>query len=247
MYKNLSGLYDTFMEDVPYNIWLENIEHYLKKYSLAPKTVLDLGCGTGQITVLLCEKGYDVTGADISEEMLSVAYDKALKAGVNPFFICQDMRELTLPAPYDLIVSLCDCINYITNKNDLKKVFKNCRAALNKNGLFIFDLNTPYKLREILGDNTFCQTTDTAAFTCENCFDEETGICEYYLNLFSQNPDLTYSRYEEFHYERAYETEEITALLREAGLKLLEIADAETLDSPTETTERIYYIARKED
>ncbi|MCD7855886.1 MAG: class I SAM-dependent methyltransferase [Clostridiales bacterium] len=246
IYKSLAHLYDVFMEDVPYEDWLKNIEHYLEKYNIKPKTVLDLGCGTGQMSILFAKKGCEVTGADISEEMLTEAYNNAVKAGVNPLFVQQDMREFSSPEGYDLIISLCDCLNYITDKDDLKKVFENCKNTLNDNGLFIFDLNTPYKLKEILGNGSFCQTTDSYAFTCENCFDEDKNICEYYVNIFSENPDGSYERAEECHYERAYSVEEIKGLLKETGFKLLETADADGLEAPTETTERIYFTVRKD-
>ncbi|MCD7904393.1 MAG: hypothetical protein LUG24_02220 [Clostridiales bacterium] len=153
------------------------------------------------------------------------------------------MRDFKVLEPFDIIISLCDSINYITEKAELKEVFLSCRRALKKEGILIFDINTLYKLKEVLGCNSFCETREDSAFTCENYFDGETNINEYYVNIFSKRKDGSYDRFEELHCERAYETEEIEELLKETDFNVLEISDAESLGEPWEESERIYFIA----
>ncbi len=245
MYETLAGLYDYYMDEVPYEKWLDNMVGYFNKYGNNIKNVLDLGCGTGSMSILLKQKGYDITGLDISEEMLAEAANKTYEAGLKIDYICQDMVALEVAKPYDAVISLCDCMNYITEDAELKKVFKNCYKALKPGGLFIFDMNSPYKLREVLGCDSFCETSALSAYTCENYFDEESGINEYYVNFFIKEKDGKYSRHEEIHLERAYEISQVEAMLKEAGFEVLEIADSDTLNTPEETTERFYFVAKR--
>lgn len=246
MYETLASLYDLYMEDVPYEKWLDNICSYMQKYCNNPKTVLDLGCGTGTMSVLLKKKGFDVTGIDISADMLAEASSKAFDEGLDIVFSQQDMKSFEAPFAFDVIISLCDCINYITDPEELGLVFESCRKNLAAGGLFIFDINSRHKLRNILGDGSFCSTDERSAFTCENFYDDEDNICRYYVNLFIEDEDGRYSRYEELHRERGYTEEEIRELLEKSGFKVYETADADTLGKVTDTTERIYFISGKE-
>ncbi|MCC8098109.1 MAG: hypothetical protein LIO44_06090 [Eubacterium sp.] len=156
------------------------------------------------------------------------------------------MREFQVLEPLDAIISHSDWMTYVTEGEDLKKAFKNCLNALKDGGLLIFDINSVYKLKEVLGCDSFCEANEDSAFTCENYFDEETGINEYYVNIFNEDENGKYDRYEEVHREKAYSEEEIEALLKEAGFLLLEKADAESLEKPCDTSERIYFICRKQ-
>ncbi len=246
MYNELSLLYDQYMEEVPYKKWFENIEHYLAKYNKNPNTVLDLGCGTGTMALMLSEQGYNVTAIDLSEDMLAVASQKAFEANKQIIFSNQDMCSFSLPCPVDLIISLCDCINYITTNQELLQVFKNCYNNLNSGGMLIFDINSIYKLKDVLGFTSFCQTSEGSAVTCENYFDKDSFINEYYVNIFIKTKSGKYERFEEYHYEKAYSTEEIIFLLKQAGFSVYETADANTLSSVTPTTERIYFLAGKD-
>ncbi|MCD8159419.1 MAG: class I SAM-dependent methyltransferase, partial [Clostridiales bacterium] len=233
-------------DEVPYEEWFENIKYFLKKYGVKGKRVLDLGCGTGTMSILLKKGGFDVSGIDISEDMLAVAAEKAEEENTDIFFSCQDMRSFEVLKPFDAVISLCDCMNYVTEGEDLKKALKSCRKALNDGGILIFDINSAYKLKEVLGCDSFCEANEDSAFTCENYFDEETGINEYYVNIFTEDENGKYDRFEELHREKAYSEEEIETLLKEAGFELLEKADAESLEKPYEKSERIYFICRKQ-
>ncbi len=243
MYETLAALYDYYMDEVPYEKWLENMILYFNRYGRNVRSVLDLGCGTGTMSILLKNRGYDVTGLDISEEMLSEAAVKADEKGLHIDFICQDMVELRVLKPFDAIISLCDCMNYITEAEELGRVFENCRRALKPGGLLIFDMNSPYKLREVLGCESFCETSAVSAYTCENYFDEESCTNEYYVNFFIKEKDGRYSRHEEIHIERAYEISEVEGLLKGAGFSIAGIYDSDTLEQPEKTSERIYFVA----
>lgn len=243
-YDEFSSLYDSFMDNIPYDAWTEYIIKIWDKYNLKPEIVLDLGCGTGSMCLRLSDKGYDMIGVDISDRMLSVAKQKAEKENKNILYLNQDMREFELYGTVGSVICLCDSINYILEEEELLQVFKLVNNYLDPKGLFIFDINTNYKLREVLGDNSFCETREDIAFTCENTYDEESGISEYYTNFFVKNGD-TYNRFEEYHYQRGYTISKIKSLLKKAGLKVLEVNDYLSFDKPKKNSEKIYFVCQE--
>ena len=245
-YESFASVYDIFMDDVDYEMWLDYVKKINKKEGLSPKLGLDLGCGTGNMTHLLAKEGIDMIGIDISEQMLSEATKKAEADGLDILYLLQDMREFELYGTVDLIISLCDSLNYITEPDELLEVFRLVNNYLDPDGLFIFDLNTEHKFKNILGDNTFSYTTDDAAYIWENCYDEEEKINEYYVNFFIKDNDTNkYTRFEEFHYEKSYSVDEVKALLSEAGLEFVAVYDAFTFDEPKADSSRIYFVARE--
>jgi len=158
----------------------------------------------------------------------------------------QDMREFELYGTVDCIISLCDSLNYITDENDLLEVFRLADNYLEPNGLFIFDMNTEYKFKEILGNNTFAEAEEEAAYIWENFYDEEEKINEYYVSFFVRDKkSQMYRRFEEEHYEKAYSLETVKKLLNKAGLKFLAVYDAFTFDVPKAESERVYFIAQE--
>lgn len=235
-YTSFASVYDLFMDNVPYEEWADYLEIILNRYGISDGLVADLGCGSGTITELLAAKGYDMIGIDISSEMLAIANEKKIKSGHDILYLCQDMREFELYGTVRAIVSLCDSINYILDEEDLLQVFKLVHNYLDYEGLFVFDINTPYKYEELLADNTFAENREDAAFIWDNYFDATTGINEYDLTLFIQKEDGLFERFEEVHEQKSYDTELITKLLTEAGLKVLSIEGDE---------ERKYFIAQK--
>lgn len=247
IYKNFAQVYDFFMEDVPYDDWICYIKNICKNFNLNPFSILELGCGTGNITNRLALEGYTVLGLDLSVEMLTVANEKAQNLDLkNITYINQDMRELELLNKVDLILSICDSINYIIEENELLKVFKLVHHNLNDGGLFIFDINTIYKFENILADNSFCETRETIAYTWENYFDKTEMINEFYTNFFIKDEKSNlYHRFEEFHYQKAYNIDTIINLLKEAGLQFLNIYDENTFEKPKETSQRIFFVAKK--
>mgnify|MGYP000028408244 CR=1 FL=1 len=243
-YTSFASVYDTFMDNVPYREWGEYLHGLLEENGIRDGILLDLGCGTGTMTEILAGFGYDMIGVDNSEDMLEIAMEKKEASGHDILYLLQDMREFELIGKVDAIVSLCDSLNYITEKADLLEVFKRVHDYLEKDGLFIFDINTIYKFQNILSDNSFCETTENSAYTWENYYDEEEKINEFYTNFFVENSDGLYERYEEFHYEKGYTIEEIKELLGMAGLEFEAVYDELTFEEPKENSQKIFFVAK---
>lgn len=239
MYNDFALVYDRFQE-TDYDSF---IEFYQKVLGDNVKTVLDLGCGSGEITLRLAKCGYDVIGVDISDDMLALAQDKAYSAGQDILFINSDMTEFVHPSGVDAVVSSLDCINYLTDYSDLVSAFSCVRESLNKNGVFIFDINSEYKLSHIFGNNTFVYEDKDAYCVWECEYFPEDRICGFDLNFFvRQGNNNLYDRYFEYQEERAYSIDEIKMALSEAGLNLLSVyADLEH-KSPTDTSERLFFV-----
>ena len=244
-YESFASVYDLFMNDVDYDGWTDYIEEIWKKFGLTPGLVCELGCGTGNITLRLAERGYDMIAVDLSAEMLSEAEKKAEEKNINALFLMQDMREFELYGTVSSVLCLCDSLNYITEDEDMQDVFDLVNNYLDPGGLFIFDLNTEYKFREIYGQNTFSETSDDAVYIWENYYDEEERINEYYLNFFVKNGGGTYDRTQEEHYERAYSLEEIKGFIEKSGMRFEAAYDAFTFEPAREDSERICVIARE--
>ncbi len=248
-YEGFAEVYDVFMEDTPYDQWTEYLMEIFKKHGLKRNTgiIAELGCGTGNMTQRLARKGFDMIGIDMSESMLAKAGEKT-DPSLNVLYLNQDMREFELYGTADAIVSLCDSINYITEEKDLLKVFSLVNNYLEPKGLFVFDLNTIYKFREVLGSNSFCETAEDSAYTWENYYDEEEMINEFYTNFFIKDEETgLYTRYEEFHYERGYEVHKIKELLEKAGLELEAVYDELTFNEPVKESQRIFFVAREKE
>lgn len=290
-YTGFASVYDTFMDNVPYEEWAEYLIELLKDAGITEGIVADLGCGTGTLTRMLSQKGFDMIGIDNSIEMLDIAKKRgqgdleatgmveAKEGASNILYLCQDMREFELYGTVSAIVSICDSINYITDDEDLKKVFGLVNNYLDYDGVFIFDLNTKYKYEHILSDNVFAENRDDCSFIWENYYDEETNINEYDLTLYiskrrlnnvdvsidnaesescgscevsgickdygSLGEEDSYLRFEEFHEQKAYETENVIKYLKEAGLCVDHIYDAFTKEEPRFDSERIYIVAHR--
>lgn len=249
-YSSFAEVYDLFMDNVPYEEWCIYITGLLKEYGIEDGLLLDLGCGTGKLTRLLKKYGFDMIGVDNSEEMLEIAreaeYESLLEEeNSSILYLLQDMREFELYGTVRAIISICDSMNYILQEEELLQVFRLVNNYLDPGGIFIFDLNTLYKYRELLGENTISETREEGSFIWENYFDEESSINEYDLTLFIRENDDLYRRYQETHYQRAYELETVRKLLEEAGMEFVAAYDAFTKDPVKRDSERIYVIARE--
>lgn len=243
-YESFAEVYDLFMDNVPYDVWKENLLDILRQYKITEGLVAELGCGTGKMTRRLAEAGYDMIGIDNSYEMLGIAMEQPAD-GI--LYLCQDMRSFELYGTVAAVVSVCDSMNYIVEYADLVQVVRLVNNYLDPGGLFVFDLNTPYKYRTQLADNTFAENREQGSFIWENTFDETTGINEYDLTLYIRDEEepAFFTRFEEVHYQRAYEIQEIKRALYEGGMELLAILDADTMTAVSDVTERIYVIARE--
>ena len=244
-YESFARVYDLFMDNIPYEDWCDYLQQLLGKYGVTDGLVLELGCGTGSMTELLAEHGYDMIGIDNSVDMLEIAMEKRVRSGRDILYLLQDMREFELYGTVKAVVSVCDSINYVTDPDDLFSVFSLVNNYLDPGGVFIFDLNTSYKYRELLGDSVIAENRPQSSFIWENWYDEEERINEYDLTLFIREDSGLYEKYEETHYQRAYETEEICSLLEEAGMKVEAVYDAFSMDPPKPDSERVYIVARE--
>ncbi|MBR5799097.1 MAG: class I SAM-dependent methyltransferase [Lachnospiraceae bacterium] len=268
-YTGFAEVYDTFMDNTPYEDWADFLESVIKKYGISvpvPKTeeeageiaedsakaleteknlVLDLGCGTGTLTELMADKGYDMIGVDNSGEMLSIAMQKAEKSGNQILYLCQDMRELDLYSTVGCIYSVCDSLNYLLEDEDMEETFRQVHNYLYPGGIFIFDFNTLYKYRDVIGDTTIAENREDCSFIWENYFYEEEHVNEYDVTIFVKEEEGsdTFRRFEETHYQRGYTKKEMEAFVKKAGMKLLLTLDADTKKAPTAKSERIYMVA----
>ena len=244
-YTNFAEVYDTFMDNVPYEQWAAYIKETLKEDGIADGLVLELGCGTGSMTERLAEAGYDMIGVDNSADMLEIALDKRGKSGQDILYLLQDMREFELYGTVRAIISACDCVNYVTEDEDLLQVFRLVNNYLDPEGIFIFDLNTLYKYENILGEQTIGETREDHCFIWDNYYDKESQINEYVLNLFIQGGDGRYDRCEEVHYQKGYALTEIRELIEAAGMIWEGAYDAFTMEPPKADSERVYIVARE--
>ena len=209
-YTNFAEVYDTFMDNVPYEEWAEYLLKVLEQYGIKDGLVLELGCGTGTMTEILNDRGYDMIGVDNSEDMLEIALDKRVESGKDILYLLQDMREFELYGTVRAVVSVCDSVNYITEESELEEVFRLVNNYLDPGGIFVFDFNTEYKYQKILADNVFAEDRDECSFIWDNYYDEEDRINEYELSLFvrsAEDPEL-YRKYQEVHYRESIYTGE---------------------------------------
>ena len=234
------------MDNVPYEDWSRYVTGLLAEYGITDGLVLDLGCGTGKMTRLLADAGYDMIGVDYSEEMLEIARERQDEQNRDDIlYLMQDMREFELYGTVRAVISICDSINYILEEDDLRHVFELVNNYLDPKGIFIFDLNTVYKYRELLGENTISENREESSFIWDNYFYEDEMVNEYDLTLFIREKDNLYRKYEELHYQKAYELEQVKRLLEQAGMEFVAAYDAFTHEPVREDSERIYIIARE--
>ena len=245
-YTSFASVYDTFMDNIPYEEWSKYLIGILKEYNIDDGLVLDLGCGTGNMTELLAEAGYDMIGIDFSEEMLEIAMEKRAESGHDILYLLQDMREFELYGTVKAIVSICDSINYITEEEDLLEVFRLANNYLDPKGLFVFDFNTVHKYRDVMGDQTIAEDREDCSFIWNNYYYEDEQINEYELSLFIREEDSDlYRKYQEMHYQKAYDLETIQRLVEQSGLTYITAYDAFTKNAPTSESERIYVVAQE--
>ncbi|HWI55573.1 MAG TPA: class I SAM-dependent methyltransferase, partial [Desulfobacteria bacterium] len=185
IYANFACVYDRLMQDVPYTQWINYLDRLFKKHDIGVREILDIGCGTGNVTLPLAELGYQLTGLDMSAEMLAVAEQKARDKGLQVKWIKQDMKEMDLGGlNYELVISMTDSLNYLNTIEDLEQVFNRVRGLLKPGGWLIFDLNTHYKISEVFGNNTFTLVEDDITYIWDNDYDDVSQTCEMDLTFF---------------------------------------------------------------
>ncbi|TJX13766.1 class I SAM-dependent methyltransferase [Tissierella creatinini] len=243
-YTDFASLYDELMNDFDYEAWADYVERIYDKYDIKPKDILEMACGTGNLSFELAKRRYNLVCFDLSEDMLSKAYKKLGKYK-NVKLLELNMIDFNINKSFDSVISICDSINYLTNKDELFQCFKNVYKHLKDGGMFIFDVNSFYKLKHIIGNNTFVEDREDIFYTWQNYYDEEENICEFYLTFFKDDGNGRYNRFDEDHMERAYTIDEIIKLLKKAGFSKVEFFNAFTFDNPLETDERINFVAVK--
>lgn len=240
-YRALAEYYDRLTADVPYGAFADYYERIFRENGLSIHSVLDVGCGTGTLTYLLQERGYDMIGADASGDMLIAALDKPC-VGERPLFLHQSMEDLDLYGTVDAAVCSLDGVNYVEPRA-LTAAFSRIRLFLEPGGIFIFDVNTPEKLRSLDGE-VFLDETEDLLCVWRAEFDEEKDACFYGIDLFSREDDL-WRRESEEHVEYAYGTELLREKLKEAGFVDICVYGELSLDAPSEMEQRIFITARK--
>ncbi|MBQ8041155.1 MAG: class I SAM-dependent methyltransferase [Lachnospiraceae bacterium] len=257
-YQDFAYVYDEFMDETPYEKWCEKIDSFIKKYGVSKpernakdalesekNLVVDLGCGTGTLTEMLYEKGYDMVGVDNSDSMLAVAMEKKALSGSEILYLLQDMRELELYSTVGTVISVCDSVNYILDEEELLDIFKLVNNYLYPGGIFIFDFNTDYKYREVIGDTTIAENRDYCSFIWENYYDEETSVNEYDVTIFVKEDEELFRKFTETHFQKGYTAKKISELIKKAGLQLVVMEDADTEECVTDKSERICVVAKE--
>lgn len=254
-YNAIADVYDALNAEIDYGAWCDFIEASFDRFlERRPELVLDLACGTGRMTEELFKRGYDMIGVDGSEEMLSVAFERSLpeEDGVpldrRPMYLLQDMRRFELYGTVGAVVCCLDSINYLTEDGDLAECFRTVHNYLDPNGLFLFDVNTPYKFENVYADNAYILETvregETVYCGWQNAYDAESRICDFYLTVFSEREGV-YLREDEEQHERCYTKEELESALAASGFEILGVYRDYRFGEPVDDTERWYFAARK--
>lgn|SRR5690554_4450201 len=244
MYQEFAQVYDQLMKNVDYKAWVEYIENLFEYHKIKPKNIIDLACGTGNITIPLAQHKYNIIGIDISQDMLSIAEQKARDKTLNIQWLCQDIIEFQGFTQQDAIICACDGLNYILKDEDLQNIFSRIYTSLKKGGIFMFDMNSKYKIEEVLAGQTFADAGEEISYIWENYYDKEQEIIDFELSFFVKKKE-NYKRFNEFHQQKAYSLDEIIVFLKNAGFKKIEYYSANTLEKPNFSSERIQYVALK--
>lgn len=243
-YKEFANIYDELIhEDINYDKVAEKIIDLCTENSVNFEDYLDLACGTGNVAIKVAKYFKNIYAVDLSDDMLNVAFDKFKKNKIKAKVICQDMCELSLNKKFNLITSVLDSTNYITEDEDLLNYFSKVYDHLKEDGVFIFDINSYYKLSTILGNNIYTYSSDEIFYTWENSFEEE--ILNMFLTFFVRTDNNLYEKFEEEHFERAYKEEHIEQILKECKFKILKKFAGYSNESVDADSERILYVVSK--
>ena len=242
-YQSLAVSYDRLTNDVDYSAVVDFYWQILGALGVKPRTAVDLACGTGSVSLLLAQSGLDVLGVDMSEDMLTVAWDKAQSLASPPRFVCQKLQQLQLPRGVDLAVCALDSLDYITDPKDCEEAIRRVYKALNPGGVFIFDVNTPNKLKA-MDDQIFLDEDDDVYCIWRGSFDEQTNICTYAMDLFQREGKGWIRSFEE-HQEYAYSREQLTRYLKNAGFTDIRVYGDRVMEQPGDDELRMYFSARK--
>ena len=265
-YTDFAEVYDEFMDETPYEAWCERLIRLIEQYGITKpyseletqglseeecallserNLILDLGCGTGTLTELFASLGYDMMGIDMSYDMIQIAMEKREESENDIMYLCQDMRELELYCTVGTILCICDSINYLLKTEEIVETLKRVNNYLYPKGLFIFDFNTDYKYREVIGNTTIAENRENCSFIWDNYYDAKSGINEYDLTIFVKEEEDLFRRFNEIHYQRGYSLAEMESIVKKAGLEFVCAIDSDNDGPVTATTERVLMVCRE--
>lgn len=245
-YDLFSEFYDNLTSDVNYKQRTDYLISIFKKFDKLPSLLLDVGCGTGNFSIEFAKRGVDVIGVDPSFSMLSVAKRKALAENLSILFLNQSGEELDLYGTVDGAICCLDTVNHITDKRNLQKLLNKVSLFLEPQKLFVFDINTEYKHKDILGNNSFVFENDKTYCVWQNFYDSKSKITDIFLDFFVADNNDNYVRSSESFSERVYNNDEITSMLKKAGFSVLKVFDENTFNKPKANSQRVIYVTRKE-
>lgn len=244
-YEALALIYDQIMEHVPYDKWIEDLEKLFRIYNIHPVKILDCACGTGALSIRLAQKGYVVTGIDISPFMLTRAHEKTIEAQVPVNYLQMDMTQMDIKAKADVLISYFDALNYLERDQSLKSFFKSACNALKPGGYMFLDMSTAYKMEYILNEQVFINTEDPISYIWENHYDTHERCLDFDIRFFVKEAGNAYRKYDESHRLWAHDMEDIKSLLPE-GLIWIQTIDGDDLEEAKEKSERNIIVLRKE-
>lgn len=244
-YNSFAWYYDSLTKNVDYQLIANRLDQLVERFGGQKGVLLELGCGTGSVCELMTQKNYDVIGIDTSEDMLNMAMDKKFESGSDIQYLRQDMTEIDMYGDIDVTISVLDCINHLPDKNAVQKTFNGVSRFASNNGLFIFDVNTIYKHREVLADNAFVYDLDGLFCSWQNEYNPEDDSVEIFLDFFEEQENGLYERYEENFKEIALSEKDIEEMLAKSGFEVLGKYNDYTYEPINNKTERIVYVAKK--
>jgi 2-polyprenyl-3-methyl-5-hydroxy-6-metoxy-1,4-benzoquinol methylase len=245
-YERFAYLYDELMQDAPYDEWVRFVKEKLDKYQVGSKNLLDLACGTGELSVRFAKEGFSVTGVDLSADMLAVAQGKAQEEGLLIPFFEQDMANLEGHGEFNIIGIFCDSLNYLQSDDDVIHTFTSAYDHLKDEGIFFFDVHSTYKISQLFIDQTFTLADDHLSYIWNSFAGELPNSVEHELSFFVLDEQSgKYDRFDEIHYQRTYPIQQYSSWLEDAGFEILEISADFTDNEPQDQSERIFFIARK--
>lgn len=244
-YHSFSYFYDILTRNISYKHMAEYFDSLVKMYGGRKNILLDLACGTGSLSEEMSRMGYDVIGVDGSEEMLNEAIEKKLDSGLNIQYLCQDMTKLDMFGTIDVTICALDSLNHLPDLDSVKRTIERVSLFCETEGLFLFDINTPYKHKTVLGNNTFVYDVDEVYCVWQNTYQEKDNRVEMCLDFFERQPDGSYKRYEDSFSEIAFDDSVLEDILTKSGFEIAGKYDYDTVLPPRSDSEKIVYAARK--
>ena len=245
MYQGFAEVYDELMDDVDYERWADYYARLLSVYGVKSGKLCECACGTGGLTLPLHRLGFQMTGVDLSREMLWQAAQKARSQGISIPFVQQNMTALNLHRPMDAVLATCDGVNYLLNEEDLLSFFRAAFRAVKPGGALIFDVSTPHKLRDILCAELMWEDRETITYLWKNTWHEKRHTVDLDLCFFLREEDGRYRRMVEHQEQRAWDQQTLKETLWRAGFRTVSFYGDYTLNPAVEQNQRWHVAASR--